>query len=80
MTLKIVNNDGQNEVHSVRVDDGRISIISIETGDNISLSDMEETFPDFKEIIDTSKTTYELLDRLAQTNPNYIWAHVSGKI
>lgn len=80
MTLKIANNDGQNEVHSVRVDDGRIEIISIETGTNVSISDMEETFPDFKAIIDTSKTTYELLDRLAQTNPNYIWAHVSGKI
>ena len=80
MTLKIVNNDGQNEVHSVRVDDGRIEIISIETGTNVSISDMEETFPDFKAIIDTSKTTYELLDRLAQTNPNYIWAYVSGKI
>ena len=80
MTLKIVNNNGQNETHSVRVDDGKIEVILIETGDNISLSDMEETFPDFKEIIDTSKTTYELLDRLVQTNPNYIWAHVSGKI
>ena len=80
MTLKIVNNNGQNETHSVRVDDGKIEVILIETGDNISLSDMEETFPDFKAIIDTSKTTYELLDRLVQTNPNYIWAYVSGKI
>ena len=80
MTLKIVNNDGQNEVHSVRIDDGRIEIISIETGTNVSISDMEELFPGFKSIIDSAATTHEVLDGLAQTNFDYVWARVSGKL
>ncbi|UJA01000.1 hypothetical protein [Acinetobacter johnsonii] len=80
MTLKIVNNDGQNEVHSVRIDDGRIEIISIETGVNVPISEMEEIFPNFKTIIDSASKTSELLDGLTQTNSDYIWAHVSGKL
>lgn len=80
MTLKIVNNNGQNEVHSVRIDDGRIEIISIETGANVSISDMEELFPGFKSIIDNAATTHEVLDGLSQVNSDYIWAHVSGQL
>lgn len=80
MTLKIVNNDGQNEVHSVRIDDGRIEIISIETGTNVSISDMEELFPGFKSIIDSAATTHEVLDGLSQVNSDYVWAHVSGQL
>lgn len=80
MTLKIVNNNGQNEVHSVRIDDGRIEIISIESGENVSISDMGDIFPDFKSIIDSASTTHEILDGLIQTNSDYIWAHVSGQL
>ena len=80
MTLKIANNDGQNEVHSVRVDDGRIEIISIETGTNVSISDMEELFPGFKSILDNATNTHEVLDGLSQANSDYIWAHVSGQL
>ncbi|TMS48202.1 hypothetical protein [Acinetobacter lwoffii] len=80
MTLKIVNNDGQNEVHSVRIDEGRIEIISIETGANVSISDIEELFPGFKSIIDNASTTHEVLDELSQVNSDYIWAHVSGQL
>ena len=80
MTLKIVNSDGQNEVHSVRVDDGRIEIISIETGTNVSISDMEELFPGFKSILDNATNTHEVLDGLSQVNADYVWAHVSGKL
>lgn len=36
MTLKIVNHNGVSEVHSVRIDDGVISIIDIETGESVS--------------------------------------------
>lgn len=80
MTLKIVNNDLTKEVHSVRIDDGRIEIISIETGTNVSMSDMEELFPGFKSIIDSATDTASLLAALQQTNADYIWAHVSGKL
>ena len=80
MTLKIVNNNGQNEVHSVRIDDGRIEIISIETGTNVSISDIEELWPDFKSIIDNASTTHEVLDGLSQVNSDYVWAHVSGQL
>ena len=80
MTLKIVNNDLTKEVHSVRIDDGVITIIAIEDGSDVKIADMEELFPDFKEIIDNATETVELLAALQQTNPDYIWAHVSGKL
>ena len=80
MTLKIVSNNGTNEVHSVRVDDGRISIISIENGESVSLSDMEKLFPNFKNAINESESTLQVLENLTLLNPDYIWAHVSSKI
>lgn len=80
MTLKIVNNDLTKEVHSVRIDDGVITVIAIEDGSDVKLSDMEKTFPNFKEIVDNATETVELLAALQQTNPDYIWAHVSGKL
>ena len=80
MTLKIVNNDLTKEVHSVRIDDGVITVIAIEDGSDVKIADMEELFPDFKEIIDNATDTVELLAALQQTNPDYIWAHVSGKL
>lgn len=80
MTLKIVNNDLTKEVHSVRIDDGVITVIAIEDGSDVKLSDMEKTFPNFKEIVDNATETVELLAALQQTNSDYIWAHVSGKL
>lgn len=80
MTLKIVNNDLTKEIHSVRIDDGVITVIAVEDGSDVKLSEMEELFPDFKEIIDNATDTVELLVALQQTNSDYIWAHVSGKI
>ena len=80
MTLKIVNNDLTKEVHSVRIDDGVITVIAVEDGSDVKIADMEELFPDFKNIIDNATDTVELLTELQQTNPNYIWAHVSGKL
>ena len=80
MTLKIVNNDLTKEVHSVRIDDGVITVIAVEDGSDVKIADMEELFPDFKNIIDNATDTVELLTALQQTNPNYIWAHVSGKL
>lgn len=80
MTLKIVNNDLTKEVHSVRIDDGVITIIAVKDGSGVKLSEMEELFPDFKEIIDNATDTVELLDGLYQTNHDYQWAHVSGKL
>lgn len=80
MTLKIVNNDLTKEVHSVRIDDGVITVIAIEDGSDVKLSEMEKTFPNFKEIVDNATDTVELLAALQQTNSDYIWAHVSGKL
>lgn len=80
MTLKIVNNDLTKEVHSVRIDDGVITVIAVEDGSDVKIADMEELFPDFKESIDNATDTVELLAALQQTNPDYIWAHVSGKL
>lgn len=80
MTLKIVNNDLTKEVHSVRIEDGLVTIIAIEDSSDVKLSEMEELFPDFKNIIDNSNDTASLLAALQQTNPDYIWAHVSGKL
>ena len=80
MTLKIVNNDLTKEIHSVRIDDGVITVIAIEEGSDVKLSEMEELFPDFKEIIDNATDTASLLAAVQQTNDKYIWAHVSGKL
>ena len=79
MTLKIVSNNGLEEVHSVRID-GTIEVISVETGSRISIEEMEEIFPDFQNIIDSSESTLDVLYGLQSTNPDYIWAHVSGKL
>ena len=78
--LKIVNNNGENAVHSVRIDDGVVSIIEIESGESISIVDMEELFPGFKTIVEVAESTRDLLDALYQTNHNYQWVHVSGKL
>ena len=80
MTLKIANNDGQNEVHSVRIDDGVITVIAIEDGTDVKIENMEELFPDFKETINNATDTTSLLAALQQTNDKYIWVHVSGKL
>ena len=80
MTLKIVNHNGNNEVHSVRIDDAVVSVIKIESGESVLIAEMEELFPDFKTIIGVAESTGELLDALYQANQNYQWAHVSGKL
>ena len=80
MTLKIVSNNREKEVHSVRIDDGVITVIAVEDGSDVKISDMEKTFPGFKEIVDNAAETVELLTALQQTNDKYIWAHVSGKL
>ena len=41
MTLKIVNNDLTKEVHSVRIDDGVITVIAVEDGSDVKISDMD---------------------------------------
>ncbi|MDH2046528.1 hypothetical protein N5J31_06335 [Acinetobacter johnsonii] len=79
MTLKIVSNNGLEEVHSVRID-GTIEVISVETGSRISIEEMEEIFPDFQNIIDSAESTLDVLYGLQSTNADYIWAHVSGKL
>lgn len=80
MTLKIVNNNLTKEVHSVRIDDGYIDIIAIEDGSNVKVSDMELLFPNFKTIVDNALDTESLLAELQASNPNFVWAHVSGKL
>ena len=80
MTLKIVSINSTDQVHSVRIDDGVVTVIAIKNGSDMKVSDMEKIFPSFKEIIDNSMDTVQLLSDLQQTNSDYIWAHVSGKI
>jgi hypothetical protein len=80
MTLKIVSNDSMKEVHSVRLDDGVITIIAIEDGSDVTIKEMEKLFPDFENIMKQAETTEGLLSSLQQTNDNYVWAHVSGKL
>lgn len=80
MTLKIVNHDGQKEVHSVRIDDGVTTVILVQSGEPVSTAEMEELFPDFKTIIAAAENTGELLDVLYQVNTDFQWAHVSGKL
>ncbi|MBO3672788.1 hypothetical protein J5N52_12290 [Acinetobacter soli] len=80
MTLKIVNNDLTKEVHSVRIDDGVITVIAIEDSSNVTVKNMEKIFPNFQSIVDNATDTASLLAALQQTNDKYIWAHVSGKL
>lgn len=80
MTLKIVSNDFSKEVHSVRIDDGVITVIAVEDGADVTVKNMEKNFPNFQSIIETSTETSEILGRLEATNSDYIWAHVSGKL
>ena len=80
MTLKIVSINSTDQVHSVRIDDGVVTVIAIKNGSDMKVSDMEKIFPSFKEIIDNSMDTAQLLSDLQQANSDYIWAHVSGKI
>lgn len=78
--LKIVSNDLTKEVHSVRIEDGAVSVVDIEDGGSISIEDMEELFPEFIENIRTSRTTEDVLNKLQASNNDFIWAHVSGKL
>lgn len=80
MTLKIVNNDLIKEVHSVRIEDDIITVINIVDGTDITIEEMEKLFPDFQNIIDSAESTLDVLYGLQSTNPDYIWAHVSGKL
>ena len=80
MTLKIVNNDLTKEVHSVRIDSGVIKVTSIETGNAVTIANMEKQFPGFKNIIENATDVAGLVGSLQSTNPDYIWAHVSGKL
>lgn len=76
--LKIVNNNGEKEVHSVFIDDGAITVVDIESGKNVTHSEMNEIFPDFVEVIQESSSTAELITSLSLLNEDYQWAHVSG--
>lgn len=78
--LKIVSNNGEVEVHSLWIDDGAISVVDIATGNSISLSTFENDFPDFQNVILSASSTEDVLTRLGECNPEYIWAHVSGKL
>lgn len=80
MTLKIVNNNGTSQVHSVRIDDGSIEIIEIEAGSRIQVSVMEEIFPGFEDTLKSATDTISLLEELTLLNSEYVWAHVSGKL
>lgn len=80
MTLKIVSNNYFNEVHSVHIDDGVVTIVDIENGEKIPVRQMEAIFPNFYEIIKNSGDTDAILLQLQQSNNDYIWAHVSGAI
>lgn len=80
MTLKIVSINSTDQVHSVRIDDGVVTVIAIKNGSDVKISEMEKIFPNFKEIVDNATDTAQLLSDLQQTNSDYIWAHVSGKL
>lgn len=80
MTLKIVSNDRTKEVHSVYVDDGVITVVDIENGEKISLSDMDEIFENFVDTLKSCTSTDEVITKLSALNSDYGWAHVSGKI
>ena len=76
--LKIVSNNSVNEVHSVFIDDGAITIVDIASGNNVTHSEMNELFPNFVEVIQESSSTAELITSLSLLNEDYQWAHVSG--
>lgn len=78
--LKIVNNDGLKEVHSVFIDDGSVSVVDIESGENVTHAEMNEIFPDFVEVIQESTSTAEVITYLSLLNADYVWAHVSGSL
>ena len=78
--LKIVNNNGEKEVHSVFIDDGAITIVEIATGNNVTHSEMNEIFHDFVSIIQKSPSTEEVITTLSLLNDGYVWAHVSGSL
>lgn len=78
--LKIVNNDGLKEVHSVFIDDGSVSVVDIESGDNVSLTAIDDLFPNFAETIQSSTSTAEVITKLSMLNTDYQWAHVSGSL
>lgn len=80
MTLKIVSNDSTQEVHSVRIDDGVITIIAVSNGSKVTISEMDELFPDFENIVKSAAETKELLSNLQSANDGFVWAHVSGKL
>lgn len=78
--LKLVNNDGVKEVHSVFIDDGVVTIVDINSGDNVTHSEMNEIFPNFVEVIQESTSTAEVITYLSLLNADYVWAHVSGSL
>lgn len=80
MTLKIVNNDLTKEVHLVSIDGSNIEVKNIETGNTVTISNMEKTFPSFKNIIENATDVAGLVGSLQSTNDQFIWAHVSGKL
>lgn len=80
MTLMIKNNKDGEEVHSAKIDDGHIEVVTIKDGKNMTVKKLEETFPDFKETVDSAIDTADLLGALTSLNRDYIWAHVSGKL
>ena len=80
MTLKLVTNNRTNEVHSVFIDDGAITVVDIESGENVSLSEFQNTFNGFEDVLSNAVDLTDLIARLGDLNLDYQWAHVSGKI
>lgn len=79
-SLTIVNNKDGIEIHSVRIDDGSVSVLNLADGSKLTANEMSELFPDFLNIIKSSENTEQLLSNLQLSNINYVWAHVSGKL
>ncbi|WON80822.1 hypothetical protein OK024_03290 [Acinetobacter sp. UGAL515B_02] len=80
MTLKIVNNDLTKEVHLVSIDGSNIEVKNVETGNAVTIANMEKQFPGFKNIIENATDVAGLVGSLQSTNDQFIWAHVSGKL
>lgn len=80
MTLKIVNNDLTKEVHLVSINGSNIEVKNIETGNTVTISNMEKLFPGFKSIVENATDVAALVGSLQSTNDQFIWAHVSGKL
>lgn len=80
MTLMIKSNKNGEEIHSVKIDDGHIEVVTIKDGKNMTVKKLEDTFQGFKETVDAAQDTAELLGALTSLNQDYIWAHVSGKL